>query len=168
MKIKRHRRLVSRASTNAARAGKSSTGHRSGRTTKSTTTNSKVFDLVEPWSIDVTLLAPDPTGYQAIILDEIGIPVARSIREQIPMDFENKRFNFIFVPHPRVTLDYTKHQYRLVVAGPSGLYVPFEGMTSHRVDTAGIRVNCSTCHGSNIGHCPVCSPHTRDDDDIPF
>lgn len=129
----------------------------------------KVFDLIKAWSVNCTLLGPDPTGYRALILDEVGVPVARSIAERAPLDFENRTFNFIFIPP--ITLDYGKHRYRLAVQGPSGLYVPFEGWSPRRVDTAGIRINCPTCRGTHwtedAKRCPTCA-QDRSDDPIPF
>lgn len=162
---KQKTRLRFRAPTPAAPAAKRLRVRVKKPSTKSVSTK---MDLIKPWSVDVTLLAPDPTGYQALILDESGVPVARSIRERAPMDFEDRRFNFIFVPP--VTLDYGKHRYRLAIAGPSGLYVPFEGWAPRRVDTGQIKINCLKCRGTHWSEnkrCPECA-QDRSDDPIPF
>ena len=128
-----------------------------------------IFDLTRPWSIDCTLAAPDPTGYQAVILDETGMPIARSLREPAPIDFMNRRFNFVFVPP--ITLDYTAHTYRIVVEGPSGARVPFVGLAM--THTYGIQIGCPRCHGTGTTtdtrmQCPDCIPTQPDPDEIPF
>lgn len=68
------------------------------------------------------LEAPDPAGYQAVIFDETGAVVAQSIPERAPIDFENRRFTFVFAPAAPLR---PGKRYWAGVRGPSGQWLPF-------------------------------------------
>jgi hypothetical protein len=83
------------------------------------------YELTGTWKVTCTVVRPDPTGYQAVIVDEHNRILYRSIPERIPEGFEDREFTFIFVP-PVVLPDVGRHRYRIGVLGPSGSFVPFE------------------------------------------